>query len=429
MSARRGGSLAALLIAIVVAIGSAFAEPPAGLSPMRGGADVPVELLPPGASSPDRGPSQAVYPPQKITIRFNHEHHVREEKLSCDACHEAAKTSDSAADPLLPKGTTCDDCHGTDHGDLTKVQAGDDAIGQCAFCHLGYQEGQGNRVAPMSIPRPNLTFSHNKHVSRNIGCAQCHGEVQRLELATRDQLPRMRGCLRCHQRPDSASRGEAKGACETCHLKGGAAGGGRLRTTFATGKLEPPRWLHNAEHTPDFIVRHRYVAANDSQFCANCHKEEFCAGCHDGRVRPRSAHPSDYLAMHPVEARLATQRCTSCHREQSFCLGCHQRLGITMSGPTDVKMGARFHPPKAEWSDPPRRPGHHSFEAMRNLNACVACHVERDCVVCHGGAGIGGQFDPHPPGFASSCTSQLRRNARPCYVCHLPGASALERCR
>lgn len=405
------------------------AELASGLSPLPGNARVPLQWLPPGAFEQDTGPSTAIFPPQKLTIRFNHKYHVVTQKLECKSCHKAALTSQSAADVLTPKPTLCDGCHGTDHSNLNSVEAGEDDSGKCAFCHLGYVAGDGNRVAKFQIPTPNMVFNHQKHIARNINCQQCHGDVQELELATRDQMPRMRGCFGCHQHPDSASRGDAKSACDTCHIKGGTTEGGRLKTVFASGVLNPPRWLHNAQHAPDFIQRHKYVAANDSQFCANCHKEESCAACHDGRVRPRSIHPADYLNMHATEARLATQRCTSCHREQSFCLQCHQRLGVSMSGPTAVREAGRFHPPKQEWSDAPRRPGHHAFEAMRNLDACVSCHVERDCVICHGGQGVGGGFNPHSGGFAGGCASQLRRNPRPCYVCHDPGASVLQRCQ
>ncbi len=406
-----------------------LASHPSGRSPMPGGIRVPGRWLPPGAFEDDRGPSTAVYPPQQITLRFNHRLHVVEQNLQCQTCHPGAVVSQSAEDRLTPRPARCDGCHGTNHDDLAAVKPGDDASGQCGFCHEGFKPADGNRVARFVIPRPNMVFDHKKHAARNIGCRQCHGEVQELELATRDQLPRMRGCFACHQHPDAAARGSAKSACETCHLKGNAAEGNRIRTAFASGTMRPPRWLHNAEHSPDFLQRHKYVAANDSQFCGNCHKEEYCAGCHDGRVRPRSIHPNDYLNMHAVEARLATQRCTSCHREQSFCLGCHQRLGVSMSGPAAVRESGRFHPPKAEWSDPPRRPGHHSFEAMRNLNACVSCHIERDCVVCHGGRGVGGGFNPHSAGFAGGCSTQLQRNPRPCFVCHEPSAPSLEQCR
>ena len=83
---------------------------------------------------------------------------------------------------------------------------------------------------------------------------------------------------------------------------------------------------------------------------------------------------------------METQKCTSCHREQSFCLDCHMRVGVAESSPPNAKDSGRFHPPKSIWSDPPRKPGHHAFEAERNLNACVSCHTERDCVVVPRGA-------------------------------------------
>ena len=401
-------------------------------------------LLPPGSVDNDPGPSQVIFPKQELTIRFNHKFHIGQQNLTCKTCHAGALTSASVNDHLIPQGTVCDSCHSTDHSDLSKVAPGDEDSGKCAFCHIGYKDADGNAVPRLVMPRANMVFNHQKHLSRNIQCGQCHGAVDQLEEATRDQLPRMLGCFKCHQMADSAAQGDAKSECVTCHVSSNPRDGsapartaavradnpaGRMKTVFASGTLEPPRWLHNAAHTPDFIQRHKFVAGNESQFCSNCHTEDFCVGCHDGRVRPKSIHPADYISMHPIEARQATQRCTTCHNEQSFCLTCHQRVGVTMTGPAGVREGARFHPAKNIWSDAPRKPGHHSFEAERNLNACVSCHVERDCVVCHGGSGIGGGFNPHKNGFSGGCATQMRRNPRPCFVCHQPDDGVLAQCR
>ncbi len=355
--------------------------------------------------------------------------------LKCGSCHKAALTSESVIDSLIPKGDVCDNCHMSDHSNLDKVAAGDDEMGKCAFCHVAYKPTDGNLVARFELPRANMVFNHRKHLDRNIQCAQCHGDVGQLELATRDQLPRMRGCFGCHQMSDSDARGTAKSDCLVCHVAteatqaGSIGGNSRMRAAFPSGQMLPPRWLHDAEHGPDWIFRHRQVAGNDSQFCANCHREDYCTDCHDGKVRPRGVHPNDYLSMHPIEARMQTTKCGSCHQEQSFCLQCHQRLGISMSGPTDVRESGRFHPPKNVWSDPPRQPGHHSFEAEKNLNQCVSCHVERDCVVCHGAQGIGGGFNPHRSTFVAGCSTQFRRNPRPCFVCHESGDGVLAQCR
>ena len=43
--------------------------------------------------------------------------------------------------------------------------------------------------------------------------------------------------------------------------------------------------------------------------------------------------------------------------------------------------------------------------------------------------GIGGGFNPHHAGFAAGCATQMRRNPRPCLVCHEPGEAALAQCR
>jgi len=425
-----------------VPVPSASAEPGIvrlthGLSPTADGAPIPERDRPPGTLPNDNGPSPAIFPPQELTIRFNHRRHVQDLKLTCTSCHEKAKTSRNSADSLLPEATRCDACHGSDHRNPMQVRAGTQAIGQCAYCHLGYSRSAGNRVAPLSLPKPNLRFDHALHVTRNIGCAQCHGAVENLELATRDQLPRMRACLNCHQAPDPAA-GRARSECRTCHLTDPS---GMIKVSFASGPLEPPSWFHDAGHGPDWIERHKAVAGNDSRFCANCHTEKSCTDCHDGRVRPRRIHPNDWLSMHPVAAQQNQQKCASCHRDQSFCLTCHQRLGVTMSGPfANLAERGRFHPPKSEWTDGPRTPRHHAWEAERNISACVSCHVERDCAICHATAAMGGRgpgfpagpgqgTDPHPIGFRSRCASALRQNARPCLVCHTPDDPNLLDCR
>ncbi|MBM4364049.1 MAG: cytochrome c family protein, partial [Deltaproteobacteria bacterium] len=85
------------------------------------------------------------------------------------------------------------------------------------------------------------------------------------------------------------------------------------------------------------------------------------------------------------------------------------------------------------FTDRPRGPRHHAWEAQRSLATCTSCHSERDCTSCHATSARGGQggLSPHPPGFGGSggCRAALERNPRPCVSCHSPGDSALERCR
>ena len=63
----------------------------------------------------------------------------------------------------------------------------------------------------------------------------------------------------------------------------------------------------------------------------------------------------------------------------------------------------------------------HGTAARQNIETCVACHSERDCLVCHS-AQAGRRFDPHGPGFDAD---RLRKkNPQTCAACHgsnIPG--------
>src|ERR1700710_2618145 len=143
----------AFLVLIAVLIGAiataAFAE---------SAPTIPTKWMPPGSFDHDPGPSKAIFPPQKMPLRFNHKLHIKEQGLKCEGCHKNAPTSANSADRLLPLPTTCDVCHGTDHSDLNAVKAAsaDDATGQCVFCHNGYKDGDGNKVAQVVVPQPNM---------------------------------------------------------------------------------------------------------------------------------------------------------------------------------------------------------------------------------------------------------------------------------
>lgn len=382
------------------------------------------QSLPPGAVTDDTGPSEVVFPPQQVPIRFDHAVHHRA-GAKCVDCHRAAVTSTRASDKLTASGASCDRCHGTQHTALGSVSAGDGKMGACGTCHEGQPDSDAV-VTRVRIPNPRLKFNHRIHAARNIGCGQCHGAVQRVGKATRMHLPRMRACLTCHDLPDD-SRGDAKAGCQTCHLTDPS---GRMRTQFDNGRLLPPRWM-GAQHRAGFEHDHGVVAANDSRLCARCHGEDECAACHEGKVRPRNVHPNDFLSMHGVAAKQNAQSCSSCHRQSSFCTTCHMRAGVTSTGPPWARLNqGRIHPPSEVFVQAPVTSRHHATEARRNLMACVGCHVERDCVSCHatqGGGGMG--VNPHPAGFASRCRSALSRNARPCLVCHEPGDARLSPCR
>lgn len=374
------------------------------------------------------GRSVVVYPMQRIAIRMDHalpEHRA----LACERCHAAAPASALATDSLVPTEASCGPCH-----DAQRDRA-HPTTENCGTCHVGYDaEDEGDAgarpaaiVPSSSMPAPHLRFSHVAHVARGQTCESCHAGIATARQGTRANLPTMRDCFRCHAPDGLALPGAevpvAPFACSGCHL---TQPSGMLQTHFDEGDLSPPRWLAGMAHDHEWLVRHRWIAADEGPLCAQCHRESECVACHDGRVRTIRVHPGDFLTTHPVMARRDETRCTSCHAITQFCAECHARLGIAPLAAPEVRAAERYHPPEAVWS---RGANLHATEARRSMQSCVSCHAEEDCVVCHGSGSIGGGGrSPHPPGFAATCRTALETNAHACGTCHGDVESLRARC-
>ncbi len=387
----------------------------------------PLPTTHPSATGPR---SQAIYPPQDIDFAFTHKEHLATGILSCDDCHKADQST-SPADHLIPTHPRCVDCHAVSPpkpGSTAKPQ------NDCSLCHLGWHPAQVAPVRPAVFPTANLKFSHQQHLKRGIKCAACHGKLFKVAKATRQQLPTMATCFTCHDDVHASRR------CDTCHLTGPD---GRLQTSFPTGTLEPGDDVLHMDHGAGWRRNHSLAGRLQAKICDDCHTKKFCTDCHDGTLKPFDIHPADWISTHPVAARQDSLSCNGCHRRQSFCVTCHERLGIGVDAPTGVVRGGdptqnptfhapdcayapsgqcqnlRFHP--QGWINLAHQssPNFHAWAARRNIMACASCHREETCLKCHATAQMSGlSFTPHPPGFTSVCKAAAMRNPRSCEKCH-----------
>jgi hypothetical protein len=397
----------------------------AGAEPARGQLreDPPLERA-------GEGRSVIVYPPQELRLRMSHAHPAHA-ALACTECHAGAATSARSEESLLPGEQACVRCH-------AETDRATPSVEDCGTCHVGVTLPEreqdapdlvGRLVIPASrLPAPRLRFSHAAHADADGGCERCHVGVRRATLATRAHLPTMQQCLECHAVPglgDATRGGDAEPLeCVACHE---SLPDGRIRAHTTEGWMNPPRWMAGMRHDHEWLVRHRWIAADAGPLCAECHVERECTDCHDGRIRPRRVHPGDYLTTHPAMARRDEGRCTSCHSVGTFCSECHARLGLATFSAPATRGGARHHPPQAVWI---RGPNLHGVEAQRSLQSCVSCHAEDDCVACHGAGAVGGGgISPHPPGFASGCGSLLASAPAACIRCHGDAEALRARCR
>lgn len=415
-----------------------------------------VKNLPPAGAMSQGERSRIIYPDQSLPLRFSHKKHLALD-IGCDSCHPAALTSQSARDHLIPSEEDCAVCHPIDRNDPFKKTSG--APASCGSCHQGVPteatvggstDGKAIAalVARVVIPEPRLKFNHKQHLDKQIPCSTCHGDLSKVELATREQLPTMAQCLTCH---DGRSRGPVQPVvgsqtpndkpagllsmrpergptprCVTCHLQ---QADGLLATRFPGGVLAPRGFMRGDMHGPDWKRNHRLPAQNDPEYCSTCHKQSWCQSCHNGVVRPLDLHGGDYVSRHPIDARRNVPDCGSCHRRQTFCLGCHERLGVVAHstlpanppiGPFFPGQSRRFHPDG--WASPTAGGSHHRWEAQRNIRTCVSCHREETCMDCHSSL-PGGRFstgvNPHGPDWLTSgrCDAQAR-NPRLCLKCH-----------
>ncbi len=365
-------------------------------------------------------PSPLLFPDQQIPLRFSHQVHMG--LLECKDCHASVYGSVRARDVNLPPEATCLDCH-----DAAAAAAGArvDPPASCDTCHPGYvpewlpgadfhnTSAVREPPPPVVIPEPHIVFNHRVHVERGVTCETCHGNMNLVDLATRENaLPVMETCIGCHDGK------KAEDACRTCHT---TTPDGRIRWDLPDGKLMPAGHYFMDAHDEDWLYSHRAVSTLGDPKCESCHTQKYCLDCHNGVQKPLKVHPNNWIVQHAIPARRNEPDCASCHRSQTYCVDCHTATRVTAY--TRDRAGGRpsFHP--EGWVEFGRRSmNHHAFEAQRNIRACASCHTEASCIACHATAGIGANINPHPPGWANSehCVRMRDKNERVCYKCHQP---------
>jgi hypothetical protein len=280
---------------------------------------------------------------------------------------------------FFPECTACHVAAGGEEGDLFPEAS------TCTACHDGSTQPRVDYEAPE--PRlSSLRFTHTPHT---FDCATCHlpqGEENLAVMA----FPEAESCLECHA-PEAESHKLAED-CSYCHAP---------VVDFRLSENGMPPF-----HAPDFETSHAAAAAANQPECTSCHAESTCLHCHDGQRSP-SFHPVNFLASHSTEAFGRVSDCSSCHNPQAFCRECHLGLGIQGSGQSG--LAAPYHDGQAMWTLS------HGQAARQDLETCVSCHQQTDCLRCHA-AGSGMGVNPHGPGFSPSSLSD--RNPAMCTVCH-----------
>jgi len=126
-------------------------------------------------------------------IQFSHLHHVGGEGIDCRYCHTSVEKSNFAG---IPPTKTCMNCHSqiwTNAPILEPVRA-------------SFRNNTNLTWIRVHDLPDFVYFNHQIHVNKGVGCATCHGPVDKMPLMYQYNSLQMEWCLDCHRAPEKYLR-------------------------------------------------------------------------------------------------------------------------------------------------------------------------------------------------------------------------------
>ncbi len=122
-------------------------------------------------------------------VPFSHAVHAGELGMDCRYCHNTVERSSFAA---VPPTQTCMNCHTAIRPESKKI----------AKIKSSYESGKPIEWIKVHKIGDYAYFNHSAHINRGIGCATCHGRIDRMEIVFQSSPLAMGWCLNCHRNPE-----------------------------------------------------------------------------------------------------------------------------------------------------------------------------------------------------------------------------------
>jgi hypothetical protein len=113
--------------------------------------------------------------------------------MDCRYCHSTVETAAKAA---VPPTQTCMNCH-------AKVRTTSDTLIPVRESHATGMPIEWIRVHDLP---DYVYFNHSAHVTRGVGCVECHDRVDKMEVVYQAEPLSMGWCLDCHRDPEPRLR-------------------------------------------------------------------------------------------------------------------------------------------------------------------------------------------------------------------------------
>ena len=140
------------------------------------------------------------YRPTQV-VNYSHEMHVNQLGIDCRYCHTTVDQADFAA---IPHTQICLNCHhpADQIAGINKASPKLDAVRDSYITGMPVPWSKVHDLADYAY------FSHKAHVNRGVGCAECHGRVDKMDDKGVYQVHNlsMSWCLDCHRHPEKYLR-------------------------------------------------------------------------------------------------------------------------------------------------------------------------------------------------------------------------------
>lgn len=126
-------------------------------------------------------------------VPYSHAAHAGRLGMDCRYCHSTVEETSHAA---IPPTQTCMGCHTkilTDSPRLTPVRE-------------SFATGEPVRWVKVHDLPDYVYFNHSAHVNRGVGCVECHGRIDTMEVVYQHEPLSMGWCLDCHRNPEPRLR-------------------------------------------------------------------------------------------------------------------------------------------------------------------------------------------------------------------------------
>lgn len=126
-------------------------------------------------------------------VQFTHNHHTAGLGIDCRFCHFSVEQSSSAG---IPPTKVCMNCH-------TQLWSDSEILEPVRESWRTEKAIQWNKVHNLA---DFAYFNHSIHITKGIGCAECHGRIDKMPGIHQVNTLQMRWCLECHTEPEKFVR-------------------------------------------------------------------------------------------------------------------------------------------------------------------------------------------------------------------------------